>query len=202
LVHALVDDPQGDVGLSAIDKRPTFHRVDLLPDGPEGDTVMDRRNHGGIDQAVYAYAREDLEAWSAELGRELVSGQFGENLTTAGVDVTGSVIGSVWRINDSLLQVRAHRTPCSTFAAWMDEPHWVKRFTEWGAPGAYLKVLTPGSVQRGDDIVIESVPSHGVTIGETFRGRRGDKAQLEKLLGEADLADDMVEYLRREIAIG
>jgi MOSC domain-containing protein YiiM len=196
-VHALIDDPRGDVGRSAIDKRPTAEPVALTKQGPIGDIVMDRTHHGGVDQAVYAYALEDLRYWSHQLGRELSPGQFGENLTTEGLDVTGSVIGAVWAIGETRLQVRAHRTPCATFQAWMGEPHWVKRFTEHGAPGAYLKVLTPGRVEVGDSIVVEQVPEHGVTIGDAFRGRRGDTQKLSKLLEEPDLADDMVEYLQQ-----
>jgi MOSC domain-containing protein YiiM len=111
IVHEIRVDPVGDVGRTAIDKRPTAEPVMLRPEGPDGDTVMDRMNHGGYDQAVYAYASEDLSAWSNELGRTIVPGQFGENLTTEGLDITGAVVGSVWRIADARLQVRDHRTP-------------------------------------------------------------------------------------------
>jgi MOSC domain-containing protein YiiM len=84
----------------------------------------------------------------------------------------------------------------------MGEPHWVKRFTEWGAPGAYLKVLTPGVVQQGAAVELEFVPDHGVTIGDIFKGRRGDKERLARLLTEPDLSKDLMGYLERELAIG
>ena len=202
VVHALIDDPHGDVGRSAIDKRPTANPVMLSEQGPIGDIIMDRVHHGGLDQAVYAYALADLRAWSDVLHRELSPGVFGENLTTDGLDVTGSVIGAVWVVGDARLQVRSHRTPCTTFEAWLGEPHWVRRFTEYGAPGAYLKVLTPGHVQAGDCVLVEHVPAHGVTVGDVFQGRRGDREKLQRLAGESDLADDMVSYLSRELAIG
>jgi MOSC domain-containing protein YiiM len=174
----------------------------MLAEGPVGDTVMDREHHGGIDQAVYAYAQEDLREWERELGRELRPGQFGENLTTSGIDVTGTPVGTIWRVGDSRLQVRAHRTPCSTFQAWLDVPHWVKRFTDHGAPGAYLKVLDPGLVRQGDGIEVEFVPEHAVSVGDIFAGRRGNKAKLHRLLAEDDLAQDLREYLKRELAVG
>ncbi|HVQ88571.1 MAG TPA: MOSC domain-containing protein [Actinomycetes bacterium] len=202
LVHELVDDPHGDVGRSAIDKRPVSGAVMLSHDGPVGDVVMDRDNHGGHDQAVYAYAIEDLDAWSQITGREFVPGQFGENLTTKGLDVTGAVIGEVWAIGDARLQVRDPRTPCTTFQNWLGEAHWVKRFTEKGDPGAYLKVLTPGEVQAGDTLTREQVPAHGVTIGDVFQGRRGDRSKLQRLLQETDLAEALVPYLHRELAVG
>ena len=67
-----------DTGVTGIDKRPSPDPVALRDPGPEtgrsgvaGDSIGDARSHGGTDQAVYAYAREDLDHWQAELGRPL-----------------------------------------------------------------------------------------------------------------------------------
>ena len=202
VVAELRDDPRGPVGRTAIDKRPVETSVLLTVLGPAGDVVVDRESHGGSDQAVYAYAQEDLDDWARELSRELSPGQFGENLTTKGIDVTGAVIGEIWTIGEARLQVRGHRTPCTTFEYWLNEPQWVKRFTLKGAPGAYLKVLSEGPVEAGDEIVVSERPAHGVTIGEVFAGRRGDKERLALLLDEPDLADEMMSYLKQELAVG
>ena len=108
-----------------------------------------RRSHGGTDQAVYAYAREDLDHWQAELGRPLTNGVFGENLTTSGLDVNGALVGERWQVGDDcVLEVTSPRIPCRTFAGWLEEQLWVKRFTQRGAPGAYLRVIVPGSGHR------------------------------------------------------
>src|SRR3954464_5552725 len=92
--------PHGPAGVTGIDKRPVSHPVEVRAPGPKGtggsglvgDEVCDLRHHGGDEQAVYAYAREDLDGWATALGRALTSGMFGENLTTAGLDVTGARI--------------------------------------------------------------------------------------------------------------
>ena len=106
---------------TGIDKRPVDGPVRVTVPGPRGtaatgiagDVVCDLRVHGGPDQAVYAYAREDLDRWAAELGRDLPGGVFGENLTTSGLDVTGARIGERWRIGgEVLLEVSAPRIPC------------------------------------------------------------------------------------------
>src|SRR5215469_12713438 len=94
------------VGLTGIDKRPVAGPVRVSAParrgagevGLAGDRAYDVQHHGGPDQAVYAYAREDLDVWQAELGRRLPSGVFGENLTTAGIDVSGALVGERWRI--------------------------------------------------------------------------------------------------------
>ena len=154
---------------SAIDKRPQTGRVTVTALGLAVDEQADRRHHGGVDKALYAVAREELDWWSEELGRPLRNGQFGENLTTLGVEVDDAVIGERWRVGTTLLEVSMPRQPCSTFQGFMGEPRWVKRFTQHARPGAYLRVLEPGDIGAGDDVELVSRPADGVTIADMFR---------------------------------
>lgn len=203
LVHAVLPDPGGDTGTTAIDKRPVDGRVAVSTTGIDGDHVEDTANHGGRDQAVYAYAGEDRDRWASDLGRDLPPGAFGENLALRGIDVTGAVIGQTWRVGTALLQVTSPRIPCATFQRWTGEEHWVKRFTEAGVPGAYLRVLEPGEVGPGDPVEVVDTPSHGVTVGQAFAGRRGDRAALRRLLDEGeDLQSSLVAGLERELRVG
>src|SRR3954451_21221523 len=130
-----------DTGITGIDKRPVTGPVKVLaPDargvsGLVGDRIASARHHGGVDQAVYAYAREDLDDWERDLGRPLASGCFGENLTTSGIDATNALIGERWRVGaEVVLEVSVPRIPCSTFAGWIGERHWVKTFTNRAVP--------------------------------------------------------------------
>jgi MOSC domain-containing protein YiiM len=172
----------GRLERSAIDKRSAGCPVEVGPLGLDGDTVADKVNHGGTDQAVYAYSREDLDWWTEQLGRELGNGMFGENLTTAGIDVSGALIGETWRVGQIVLQVTSPRIPCNTFKSWLDEPHWVKRFAAAGRPGAYLRVLTPGMVAAGDDLEVLSRPSVAVTVAESMLAFYGDQDLMRRLL--------------------
>ncbi|MCI2239404.1 MOSC domain-containing protein [Paenibacillus sp. TRM 82003] len=163
-------------GTSGIDKRPVAGPVPVRAPGPKGeggsgllgDHISDTANHGGDDQAVYAYAREDLDAWEAELGRPLGNGSFGENLTTGGLAVNRAVIGERWAVGDVVLQVSCPRIPCVTFAVWLGERRWVPRFTRARVPGAYLRVLVPGDLVAGARIEVHDVPAHGVTVATAF----------------------------------
>ncbi len=103
-VRANPDAPSRQTG---IDKSATTAAVMVRPPGPMrgglgsglvGDTIGNQKLHGGDDQAVYAYAREDLDEWETRLDRSLTDGMFGENLTTSGVEVTHARIGERWRI--------------------------------------------------------------------------------------------------------
>jgi len=193
VVHAVVPDTLGDLDLTAIDKRPVDGRVQVSAPGPAGvglagDEVRDTNNHGGPDKAVYAYAREDLDWWAGELGREISAGFFGENLTTAGLDVTGAVIGERWRVGEDglVLEVTYPRIPCRTFQGWMGEARWVKRFFAHGVSGAYLRVRGEGTVGADDAVEVAHRPSHGVTIGEVFDLTTADSGRLQLLLDEQD----------------
>lgn len=172
----------GKPARSAINKRPVSDRVAVRLLGLDGDEQADKEHHGGPEQALYAYAREDLDWWTAQLGRELPNGMFGENLTTAGIDVSAALIGETWRVGSALVQVTAPRIPCVTFKSWLDEPHWVKRFAAAGRPGAYLRVLSEGSLQAGDDLTVLSRPDHPVTVAESMRAYYGDQEIMSKLL--------------------
>jgi MOSC domain-containing protein YiiM len=173
----------GRPGRSAIDKRPAKGPVEVGPLGLDGDTVADKVNHGGLEQAVYAYAREDLDFWTEQLGRELRNGIFGENVTTAGIDVSAALIGETWRVGSVVLQVTGPRIPCETFKSWLDdEPRWVKRFAAEGRPGAYLRVLTPGPIAAGDELEVLSQPAVAVTVAESMLAYYGDHELMRRLL--------------------
>jgi MOSC domain-containing protein YiiM len=155
--------------------------------GLEGDEVADTRYHGGVHGAVYAFAQEDLDHWSAELGRTVPPGKLGENLTTAGIDVNEAVLGEHWRVGTALVSPVDVRTPCGTFRTWMaregyDATGWVKRFAAHGRAGPYLRVLEEGVVQAGDPIVVEHRPDHGVRVATMFRALMGERALLPTLL--------------------
>lgn len=198
-------NPAKGLGMTGIDKQPVGHPVSVRPPGPKtvglhsgvvGDMIGDVKNHGGDDQAVYAYAREDLDWWSSSLGRPLPSGFFGENLTTVGVDVNGALIGEVWKIGDVVeLQATFGRIPCATFQARMEEPRWTRRFAEANRTGAYLRILTPGSFQAGDPIEIVHRPARSVSIAEAFHIWMFDHDAFPRLLE----AEGLPSGLRSEV---
>ncbi len=170
-VHALRRDP-GWVGVTAIDKRPVSRPVRIGRYGVHADVQCDRKHHGGLERAVYAYADEDAAYWASELGRDLPHGWFGENLRTAGIAVNDAVIGERWAVGDRLiLEVTEPRTACGTFARWVggaEARGWVARFTAAGRPGPYLRVVRAGVVAAGDPITVLSRPDGAPTVREVF----------------------------------
>jgi len=190
----------GEDRATGIDKRPVAGAVRLEPLGVAGDHVLDTPSHGGVDQAVYAYASEDAAWWAEALGRSLNPGNFGENLTTAGIDLNDCVIGERWTVGTARLEVSRPRIPCSVFAGFWNVPDLVRRFTERARPGTYLRVLTPGSVQAGDRIEVVHRPDHGVTIGVVFRALTLEPDLLPRLLDAPQLPARLRDRAARRIA--
>lgn len=206
-VRANPDKPSRKTG---IDKSPTTEAVMVRPPGPMrgglgsglvGDTIGNQKLHGGDDQAVYAYAREDLDEWESRLGRTLAHGMFGENLTTFGVEVTHARIGERWRVGTDglVLEVSAPRTPCRTFSAFLDQDNWIKTFTDAAKPGAYLRVVSPGRVRVGDEISVENRPDHDVTINLAFRAKMSEPDLAPQLLAADALSAELKDFARRRL---
>ncbi|MFC4065660.1 MOSC domain-containing protein [Actinoplanes subglobosus] len=199
-------NPAKNSGLTTgIGKRPVDHAVTVRRPGPKttglhsgvvGDFIGDTRHHGGDDQAVYAYAVEDYAWWSAELGRDLAPGLFGENLTTEGLDLYNAVIGERWQVGDQvILETTFGRIPCSTFQHRMAEPRWIKRFAASNRTGAYLRILQEGSITPGARIEVIARPDHGLTIAEAFDIYMHNQQDLARLL----VAEALPPQLRTDI---
>ncbi|SDJ60743.1 MOSC domain-containing protein YiiM [Lentzea albidocapillata subsp. violacea] len=181
-------------GATGIGKHPVDGPLRVSPTGAKGsagsgvagDSIADWTVHGGEYQAVYGYAREDLDWWQSELDVPLHNGQFGENLTTQGIDHTTALVGEQWQIGSALLEVTGPRIPCRTFAEFLGQRGWVKRFTQQARPGAYFRVLEEGLIGPGDEISVVHRPGHDVTVELFFRAVTTEAALLPRLLEAGD----------------
>ena len=168
---------------TAIWKEPVEGPVAIVGVNLAGDDQADRRVHGGPEKAVYVYASEDYEWWSQQPGGPFGAGTFGENLTTAGIDVTGSAIGDRWAIGTAVLEVCQPREPCYKLGIRMDEPGFPERFALARRPGAYLRVLTEGEVIVGDALAVTAAAPPVITLGQLAA------PELDRALLEAVVAD-------------
>jgi MOSC domain-containing protein YiiM len=136
---------------TGIFKEPVEGRIVLRKTNLDGDGQADLENHGGIDQAAYAYSIENYDHWRYELGRnEFAFGQFGENFTVEGMMEDDIHIGDVFRLGDALVEVSQPRPPCFKLGIKMGMPGFPKQFLASGRVGFYLRVLEEGEVSAGD----------------------------------------------------
>jgi len=162
--------------------------------GLTGDTQVDRRHHGGVDRAVYAYAQADADHWASTLDRAVPPGLLGENLRTVDVDVSAARIGERWVTGRGVvLEVTAPRMPCRTLQGFLDVPDIIARFTAAGRPGAYLRVVVPGELAADDVVHVERPDDTAPSVAEVMAWRSGAATDdaLRRLADLPALATDL-----------
>ncbi|WP_194924973.1 MOSC domain-containing protein [Catenulispora pinisilvae] len=186
---------------TAIFKDPVPGRVKVVDHHVEGDRQADQVNHAGVDKAVYAYSREDLDFWAAELGREIEDGFVGENLTISGYDVSHAVVGERWLVGGVEFEVAQPRIPCWKLGVRAGDQRMTRRFEQALRPGAYLRVVTEGDIGAGDPVEVLSRPEHGFTVADASRIFHRDRAEAERLLAVAELAPPLKQWARKRLGI-
>jgi MOSC domain-containing protein YiiM len=143
---------------------------------------------------------EDARWWERELGRDLHPGAFGENLTTEGLDVTGAVIGERWRIG-STDSSRLAPHPVQDLRGVLGRSRPRQELHAHGAPGAYLRVTREGDIGAGGPHRSRPSPAHGVTIGEVFRARSGERALVPRMLEADELPKEAKDWARKVLGV-
>ena len=162
--------PKGnEVETTGIYKLPVQEPVEIKSLGIPTDAICDTKNHGGPDQAIYIYGMPDYAWWSKELGKELAPGTFGDNLTINELESARFNIGDRLHVGSVILQVSAPRIPCSTLAARMGDPQFVKKYRQAERPGLYCRVIREGTVQTGNEVKVESYKGETLSILQMFR---------------------------------
>jgi MOSC domain-containing protein YiiM len=174
---------------SAIWKSPLPGRIAARGVNLAGDDQADRQARGGPDKAVYAYAVEDARWWEQEIGRGLAPGEFGENLTTEGVEVNDALVGERWQVGTTVLEVSEPRIPCWRLGVRMNDRVFPRRFTEALRPGAYLRIVVEGDVGAGDEIRVVQRPGHDLTVRDVFRIYTRDREEAGRLLAVPGMSE-------------
>ena len=187
----------GSEGRTGIDKRSVTGAIEFKNDGVVGDRIIDTNAHGGYDQAVYAYAREDAQWWEREINEEIPAGRFGENLTTEGIDVNAAIIGEQWKIGSVILEVSQPRIPCRVFAGFWKRATLIKDFTQAGRPGTYLRIIQEGTAQAGDLIEVIFKPDHTISISDLFAAKSGERSKINEIKDVTFLSTEFKEWSQK-----
>jgi MOSC domain-containing protein YiiM len=120
--------------------------------------------HGSPDIAVCLHSQTHYDFWNATLQMDLQPGGVGENLTLDTWDDSNLCVGDKLRIGTALIQISAPRSPCENQARFVGRPDWVKRTLQELRTGIYARVLEPGSILTGDEVILIERPNPGLTI--------------------------------------
>lgn len=164
----ILETSQGLVKTGII-KEPVRTKVKVTELGIEGDAIVDKRVHGGADQALYLYSQEDYDWWSERLGQKLLPGIFGENLTISSFGNAPLTIGDRFNIGKIVIEISAPRTPCFKLATRMGDTGFIKDFIQAERTGAYARVIISGEIETGEDVVLVKTAEDYPTIQEVFK---------------------------------
>ena len=141
--------------VTGIFKYPVDKPLFLGKTGVMGDHVMDSRFHGGKDKACYLYSAGHYPYWKKLFPEaEWEWGMFGENLTVDNLDESQLLIGDIFRIGGAIVQVTQPRQPCFKLGIRLGNQDAVKRFSLADFPGAYVRVLEEGFVQKDNEVIL------------------------------------------------
>lgn len=141
-----------------------------------GDEIVDRENHGGIDQAVYGYSLKHYDFWKPlypDLDWQL--GMFGENLTIDDMDEAKIHVGDVFKVGEAILEATLQRSPCYKLGIRFNSMKIVKQFWNTTMCGVYFEVIQTGFVKTGDEFhQLKSCPENP-TIADLLIKRKKEK---------------------------
>jgi ferredoxin-NADP reductase/MOSC domain-containing protein YiiM len=133
----------------------------------DGDGQGDLNGHGGEQRAVLVYQIESYRHWQDHFGRDdFQYGQFGENLTVEGLPDDQVCIGDRYRIGEAEFEVTQPRVTCFRVGMRLGEPELPALLVSHHRPGFYLRVITEGHIQAGDEIVRTRIGRHALSVAD------------------------------------
>lgn len=190
---------------TGINKLPVEGPVEINFEGLVGDSIADKKHHGGEFKAVYSYASEYYDFWRKNLERpDLPFGMLGENLTTQGLDEESVLIGERFQIGSVIIQATEPRQPCRVLGMNLQDMSMIKRFRNEGRMGIYFKVIQPGTLTVGDEIIRLGLPEgNSLPISEITRlyvREPQDIPALEKILQVPTLPPQWHDIFEKQLA--
>jgi len=170
----------GKVEQTGIYKYPTDEALFLGKTDVLKDTVIDRKNHAGINKACYLFSADQYPYWK-KLHPQLDWdwGMFGENLTVIGLNEANMRIGDVYRIGSATVQVSQPREPCYKLGVRFGTQEILKQFIHRGFPGTYVRILKEGEVKKNDDLLLVERSENTLTVKKFYELLYAKKKDLE-----------------------
>jgi MOSC domain-containing protein YiiM len=157
--------------------------------------------HGDAEKAVCFHSVAHYQFWNEHYGMSLLPGGVGENLTLDGADESNVCVGDIFHIGSAQLQISGPRTPCETQARRVGRADWIELTLATLRTGLYARVLAPGSLQTGDDVVLAARPNPGLAMQDLLRCyfHEFEPELAERLMLAEGLTDVWIERFERRL---
>lgn len=193
---------------SAIFRTAVTKPVFLQERGFAGDQVADTKHHGSLDQAVCCHPLAHYEFWNNhyKLFREeaqLGPGSVGENWTLTNCTEADVAIGDIFQAGEAVVQVSAPRYPCTKQERKLKLPNFFNEVLTSQRTGFYLRVLTSGNVQMGDELRLLERPNPIFTIQFINEHTLGepDKTVAQQMLALPELSAGWKKIIEHKLKI-
>ena len=184
---------------TGIYKKPTNGSIYLGKTDVKGDTVSNRKVHGGEFKACYLFSADQYRYWQELYPHlEWTFGMLGENLTVKGLDEQQLFIGDIYKLGNALVQITQPREPCFKFAYKFGSNAVLQQFINHGFSGTYVKVLEEGDVNIDDTFQLVEHQPNGITVFQLFEllyAENKNKAHIEILLNNNALPENLKKRL-------
>ena len=159
---------------TGIFKYPVEKPIFLDLEDVKDDQVIDRKYHGGIDQAVYGYSENHYAYWKALYpDLDWNYGMFGENLTISNLDETKIHVGTIFKLGKAIIEVTKPRQPCYKLGIRFNDPKIIKQFWNSTKSGIYFKILHTGFVAKNDVLELIEDKAENPTIAARYESKKG-----------------------------
>ena len=193
---------KGKEVFTGIYKYPVDKPILLEVSDVQNDNVIDRKYHGGADKACYLYSSLHYPDWKIKCPNlDWEYGMFGENLTISNFKESEIHIGNIYKIGSTLVQITQPRQPCFKLGIRLNNSNAVKMFVNEEKPGAYVRIIEPGSVKTGDSIQLIEAKPYNLTVKEIFHfiyNATENIEQIKKAIKMPELAEscrnDLIKY--------
>jgi len=158
---------------TGIYKTPVDGAIALGKEDVVNDYVIDRKYHGGIDQAVYAYGENHYDYWKKLYPNlDFSYGMFGENLTISNFWEEKITIGNIYQLGETKIEVTKPRDPCIKLGIRFGDAKVIKQFWNTTKSGIYFKVLEIGKVAKNDELILLEKAKNSPSVAEVFTSKK------------------------------
>lgn len=141
-------------------------QISVTSDGIENDA-----HSGSWHRQISLLAKERIEEFSQKMGRKISAGEFAENITTKGLDLSTVTVLSRFTIGKTKLEVtqigkKCHGNGCTILreVGKCIMPH----------TGIFCKVISGGTIMPGDTITYNEVALRIAVITSSDRASKGE----------------------------
>lgn len=158
---------------TGIYKYPVKESIYLGVEDVRNDHVMDRRFHGGIEKAVYAYGENHYAYWkNLYPNLKFNFGMFGENLTINNLLEERIHVGDIYSLGEAKIEVTKPREPCIKLGIRFNNTDIIKQFWNSTKSGVYFKVIETGKVTKNDALILLKKGINSLSIADVFMSKR------------------------------